>query len=632
MKKLLIFLLLISVVQAVSYEGFKYSGDEFRFDNVDFSLKLSSSEEVLLFKSGLETLSVSVGNCESTQYYKYCFNEAVIDYDRGLVKLHDYTGEEMPALDITILSLKPELKVTRTATNLKPNEYEDVTITVTITNEGKKGANIIYKELVNAFKCDNCGIQDNYVIYSVPISAKSEKVFSYKVNANDTITLAPSLYYETDVSNGTIPIVSLTIQPVKTLGISYVGESSLLLEKAGKGVFTFKNNDLEKTLDFETTLLSDNFEFSKTTFSGNLKPLESKDFDVDFLAIHSGNENIFFNNDYKLGVNSITTNKTFVFKVLVDKPVFDFNVDTEVFSDKQNEANLTIITYANNFKNIFINITIENITAENFIIPFLRYKREVQTYNNKFASVYDKETIVEAKIKSTHYTLYGEELSYEVTKKIKVKPLLDLLEVEHDLEDYNQKKGRLVISTYVKNNNDNTEIIDFHENVDGATVLTNDGRKIDNINMFLQNSDIYITGLSKKQAVSYMIENNSKAIIITNIDFEGVNNNYLLTQVTEIDILKKESKIINKTITIVSEKFVSENSTEKEISGVLVENIQIEEAFKEEAETTKIAVVKEVAQEAKEVKPQIIPDAKVSEAPVKKGFFQKIIDIIMSFF
>lgn len=649
---LLLLLIFSSLVFADDFSGFKYSGDEFKVGADNFSIRLSLDEKVLVFKNSFEGMNVGLGNCDSTVYYKYCFYNSVVDFNNNLGKLHDYTGEVMPALNISIISIVPDLIIKRTASKTTPNEYEEIKIEVNITNNGKKQAKLIYVENISspAFisSCKGCMIIDGIINYNSLIYPGEEEIFSYTLNPanSDSITLTPILSFESETLNGSLVVKSIKITPKKSFSISYVGSSKLDIESEVSSDFVFKNNDLESSLTFESYLLFDdsfsisssesgvNVENEKIVFSGSLKPGESKEFTVKILPKFSGKKSIVFFNDYNIGSDKILGNSTVDLEFIVTKPVIDFLVDYNMFSDRLNEISLSLDNSEskNSFKDIHISISVGDVIDENFIVPFLKYIRVLDVYKNGFTIISNVSKSVDFKLNVTYKTLFDEELSDIISKKIEVKPISMLFDVEHNFEDFEQDEGSLLVSVFVKNNGDSKIIFNVSDVVSGARVLSFDGREITDYTRIAKNEMVYIDPLSKKQVYSYMIKKGDANITLikTSILTSGVKSSYLIEFDSIIDFEKKTAVINNTKTTMLSE--IVEEVVED--SGVLEENIKIEETYvydvQEIKETIAVPETKEETKESAE-KESLVTEQE-NAAPKKKSFFRKILDVILSFF
>ncbi|MBR9676485.1 hypothetical protein GOV05_05755 [Candidatus Woesearchaeota archaeon] len=660
--RLLIFLLIASLFCVVSfadekvYTEYVYSGDEFIFDEDDFSVRLSVNEKILVIKNDYEGISVQIEECEITAYYKYCFYNTVVDFSNDLGKLHDYTGEVMPALNVTITSLKPDIEIKRTASKTKPFTFEEVLITTTFTNNGRKDVNIRYDENITSpaklLSCKGCTAMGDKLIYVATLPRGSEKIIEYRINPQDMdkLVLSPTFSYESDILNGTISVASITIEPVKALSITYSGSKKPIIEDEIEAELIFKNNDPDETAKYVTTLYfdddlvfssSDNdvvVEDDKLMIGGSLSAGEEKTYEFLILSKKSGAKNIFFETDYRLGNQELSVNDTLDFESLVQKPKIEFDILTEMYSDMPNHLGLVVDNYdsINGFKDMYVTVSVDGVFDENFIIPFLKFGREVNAYNRNFTILSKSAKDVKATINMSYKTVYDEIISHVETKTIKVKPTQDVISITHELEDYKQAEGDLIVSTFITSNDIITQIFNVSEDVIGADILTNDGRELFDYSVYTKSDYLYVEPKSTKKTYSYIARkiDNDQATIKTKTSIKGINNVYLATHYYLINFSDKTIKSSGSNLSVTSGSGFNEVVlVEEESSGVIQENIEIEETHTYEAKEEIIAPVqKETKKEETTNTQEQTSTLKEDTTPTKKNFFQKIWEVILSFF
>ena len=657
---IIILILFSSAVYSIEqFSGFLYADEDFLVGDQGFYIMLSNDEDLIVFKSGVESINVKKGDCKSTINYKYCFYEAIVDFDRNLGKLHDYTGEEMPALNISVISLKPDIKITRAISKPTPYEYEETEVMVVLTNDGKKEALVYYEEEITSpariIRCNDCIIENNKIIHKSLVYPSDDSVFSYTINpANiNSLILSPNISFESKTQNGTISANIITISPKKALELTFLGDKTLNIESEGEAIIKFKNNDPTEQINFVSELEYDDDllfysddaknENNKLIFTGSLKSFEEKEFEINYFAKKSGNKNMVFLTDYKLNYKELKTNTTVTIEKNIQKPEFIINMDQDFFSDNQNNINLLIdnTESKNSFKNLYIKIKVDSIIEEEFIIPFLKFSRDLIVYDKNFTLLTDIENTSHATINIEYLTLFDEIITQEIKKEIKIRPLKSVLTLEHVIEDHEQEEGDLIINSFIKNNNaDHKIILDISETVYDAQVLTNDGRNIEDYTRLLKNQDMHITPLSKKQVYSYILRKDiiNNPFIKTKIYFDGLLQEYYMEIHSIIDFNEKTSTIINTTIKKLKEAVIEKIENDED-SGILTENIELENTHQYDIEEK----IEEITQEQKEPEEKIINNEQetnneeqnnpIEEVPKKKkNFFQKILDIILSFF
>ena len=60
--------------QSLAYEGFVFNGKNFIFDQNSFSVIIGNSGNTLVLRSDGFSTSLSLGECFSKEYRKYCYN------------------------------------------------------------------------------------------------------------------------------------------------------------------------------------------------------------------------------------------------------------------------------------------------------------------------------------------------------------------------------------------------------------------------------------------------------------------------------------------------------------------------------------------------------------------------------
>ena len=260
MKKRLTVLLIIVIISLQSASAFEnifddyvYSQDTFQVEEDIYYVTLANDEEsILLNKNDLEKFQIDNGTCEDTKYYQYCFMGLKLDYnDYGRQIPNSFNWE--PAIHVQIYSKKPQVSISKTATN-EINLDEKAQVTVTITNNGELRVNdLAYSEIIplNAdlvSKSSELELQGNVLSWSRTALSQGDSVtFTYQ--------LAPTSYESIVLTNATLNYIYEELEfeetpASKTIKINTPFSISHKLDKnkAGLGetvtyTLTVKNND-----------------------------------------------------------------------------------------------------------------------------------------------------------------------------------------------------------------------------------------------------------------------------------------------------------------------------------------------------------------------------------------------------
>ena len=575
----ILFLLLnISIISAEDFSGYKYYDEPFTLNGDNFSLRLSGDQRNIIFTNDFEKVLVGAGNCEITVKYSYCFTNAIVDLDNGIGKISYHTDNDIPALNLSITSLLPDITIER-STNNNPMEFESVIVEIKFENKGKKDANIIYTEYINStaklLNCEKCIIFNNgeNIEYRTLLQRGDADEFRYEINPkNYKISLTPNITYSSSTQNGSLKTSTMTITPQKIFTISYEGSKILNVEEIIDAEIIFKNELEKEDINFISELTFPiNFDVSfNNKFDGNELNIEEKIFNqqekkfkIYIRSKFSGKNNLTINSNYTYLTEKLNKTEHFELDVQVPKPELILGVNDNMYSDMSNNVNLTISTNkVNSFKNIFISINIGDEISENFQIPFLRHSRSLLAYNKHFTleSITSKKININAKIE--YQTVFGESFIEELSKEITVIPITDSFSVTHNIHDFIGSKGDLIISTMVSYNSYGSKRINITDEIMGSKVLNYEGNEVSDYKKITKNKGLYLISGSNKKAYTYVLKETeyNKSQIITSITVHGAKNNYLIKINSELDFNKKTIEQKNKSYHILSKTNWSDKS------------------------------------------------------------------------
>ncbi|MBW2975381.1 DUF11 domain-containing protein [Candidatus Woesearchaeota archaeon] len=169
MRKLMLFvlvlILILPAVAAVSFNDWVGDMETFKVGGHYFYVEYISSRNGLIFKMDDIGGIMSLGECETRENVRYCFEEV-----------------EYPEVKVSIQSLAPDVSVERTFSTTTPYLDEEVTVTVSLKNDGTQRAdNVRYTESYPSSLRVYGG--SNTKVWEGNLNAGEEEVFRYKLKA-----------------------------------------------------------------------------------------------------------------------------------------------------------------------------------------------------------------------------------------------------------------------------------------------------------------------------------------------------------------------------------------------------------------------------------------------------------------
>jgi hypothetical protein len=219
-KFLFILLLLIPFVSAtVLKTGSYYSGESFNYSNKTFNIYGGEPVKVLLngdsmiyykevfVRSDIESVNLRNGTCYSTNNYKYCYKDVVIDKNNPKT----YQGDFMqPVMTVTLEALDQTTSIaviTRTK-NLVGYCGKSITIPLSIQNTGTQSTTISYSETlpVNVVVTSTEGgnVNSNIITFRDIFGPGMAKNYTYTINNLDCKSKFWSGVYTYNNNNQTI--------------------------------------------------------------------------------------------------------------------------------------------------------------------------------------------------------------------------------------------------------------------------------------------------------------------------------------------------------------------------------------------------------------------------------------------
>lgn len=290
MKKLILLILFLNLLPAVTastllddwvddYETFK-AGDHY------FYVEYIESTQSLVFKMDNMGGIMSMGECETKENIKYCYED--VNY---------------PQIKVKITSLEPDITIERTFSTTSPNLNEEITVTVTLKNEGdKRASNIKYKDTYpTAIKVSSGGNTKTWEGY---LNIGEEETFKYTLKAEEIISFdsTATLSYKFNGNEKTKKSSTETIDVQKLYSIT----QKISTEAADKNEIitynlTITNKDeskrltienLEITLPSKIDLVKAPSELkkqdNKLTFKGEIEKKQSKTLTIKIKSSRAG--------------------------------------------------------------------------------------------------------------------------------------------------------------------------------------------------------------------------------------------------------------------------------------------------------------------------------------------------------
>jgi uncharacterized repeat protein (TIGR01451 family) len=299
------FILILITIPAIHADtsGWYYAGDTFKLDDVIYSVEGGFAYDKVLLDVGGKSYLISLNDCVSTVFAKYCYTQTAYPNDDAHIKYQ--AGKQYYGYYLTINTVKPQVTTTRVLSSTSPKIGDQVQITVTLENKGDITVeDLTYVEtipegldLISGPNSD--GKQITYVLKS--LAPGKTDVFKYYVRPNDYVTksLLPTFTYTFGGQkfNGTVAPLSFFV--VTPLEITSTITPALNLDERGMYVLNITNKDTEYSMDVFVSLqlpeglrdgLTDFEEGKNRTFTKKLtlKPKETTNLKLAFTGAVSG--------------------------------------------------------------------------------------------------------------------------------------------------------------------------------------------------------------------------------------------------------------------------------------------------------------------------------------------------------
>ncbi len=282
MKKFVFLIVLLCVmpvaVASSLFEDWVEDGQTFQAGDHSFYVKYIEAKQKVTFKMDGTGGMLLAGECETREDITYCFQE--VNY---------------PKIKVKISSEEPDISIERSFSTTAPNLDERITVSVTLKNNGNKGAtNVKYTDPypigLKVFSDKNAGE------WQGSLNSGVEEKFTYAVKAEEIVSFdsTATLSYKFGDNEKTKKSTAVTINVQKPFDIN----DKLSTEKAEKNEIVTYNltiyneneatklsvENLEISLPEQIDLVSAPSQLkndkTKLTFKGTIESKESKNFAI----------------------------------------------------------------------------------------------------------------------------------------------------------------------------------------------------------------------------------------------------------------------------------------------------------------------------------------------------------------
>ena len=258
---LLVFLFIVPVVFASSYDKWVLAGKDISFDNTIFTTAINQRGDIATIGFDSELFLIGNGDCQASALYRVCFRDTRFNLTADQGEYNATTEIKTPELHITIDKITPTIAITRKIDKKEFLINDEATISVLIDNQGEqKVYNLEYRDIIPKgfiiVEIDGVTASGNTIRWSWP-SLATEMSFSYKIK-----------------------LIAPTNASWKA-NLSYVFDSNAFTKETD--AITVKTIEAPNPLNVKTSLLKSNIKIGEsTTYTINLTNIDTKNYvDVD---------------------------------------------------------------------------------------------------------------------------------------------------------------------------------------------------------------------------------------------------------------------------------------------------------------------------------------------------------------
>ena len=604
---LIIFILIVllsSLIEAEDLHGdWYFSGDTFTVEgDVYLVTHYNFYDTMVVLRVNDNAYIIEEGRCRSAPTKKYCIDEIYRDLanasESDPIKFEE--GEIYAGIYVKISTKGPDISISRSFSTTNPELNEEVTVTVTLENEGDEGTDsFLYKDMFPKgviITASSSGTErtSRTITYDSNIPPDSEKTFTYRFKVTDYLEFtsqAEATYYYAG-SEQSITVSSKTIKVVKPYEFTTtlspksieVGEQSALSIKIENLVSKeIEVNELRIIIPSFLSLQAKPGELEKrnekyywngTLDSGEykminllLEPVKSRTYGVSIGIRVTDSENKEFSEVKTVSLTSTLKELEPILSVL-DTSVSEGSSFRVAFSVKNPNEKV-------GFRNIKASVKSEifpELKAE--LEDLMPGKTQTLIVNDTLTAPFlDEKTEYEIEALGSYETTTNEQFEFSKKATLTVTPVSEVITILQSIDKTDiDVEENVTVTVEIKNNNEEAVQVSVHDDYsEGASIIG--GKTSDTI---------YFDGIGTKQAYTYKLQ-----IPLT---------------------YNKEELVITTSASIQEKNYVDNKTT--------IINVNLTEPVEKE----------ELQEEPEE---ELKPEQKKEKEP---GFFKKIINAIADFF
>lgn len=452
------FLLLVLACQSVFaliHDGWVLAGEDIVFDGVTFSTQINQRWDIVTVSFDSEVFPIGLVECEANPFYRVCYIDWRWNFLKGEGTYNASTEVKTPEIHITIETLTPSIKVTRSIDITQFLVNDIGTVSVVVNNEGEK--RIFDLEYVDAvppgfmvIDYKDAVVKGNTIKWNWP-SLAGERSFWYKIRnlkpTNVSWDAHLSYIFEDNEYIKDIDVLAVTsaraLNPL-SVGISLSKDTTKIGESTTYTI-TLTNSETDRSIDIHELLIvfpekvyvkgygdlkkSDN----QLSWSGTLNYQTSRDFKVimrnDYSADNKINLSVnnSFYNDIEKRLHNVKIEYTDSFKSDFTKmtPAVKFMFDVTIL-DVGDDSNVRAFIENTDIKIPLFEVkyTVESDLFTDFsgtlehVLP--REKVEAFYFPFKTPSL-EQDMTYEVKFKGRYRSVFYEYVNFEATNSIKIK-------------------------------------------------------------------------------------------------------------------------------------------------------------------------------------------------------------------
>lgn len=280
--------LFCSLIQAkLLHDGWHYSGDTFtvdddvylvtHFDFYDYSVVLQVNEDSYV---------ITEGTCKTLSTMQYCIEEIFRDIENA--DEDDYikfeAGVAYAGINVIIYTRGPDIDVSRSFSTTTPELNGEVSVTVTVKNDGTEGTDSFYfkdslpEEVLITGSSSGTTRSSRTVRYEVYLSPGIEKTFTYKFKVTDYVefTTKPESAFTYEGVKTNVSVSSKTIKVNKPYTLTAT-LSPGTVEATDQSAISIKvENDVSEDITVDDLRITIPSYISLTTKPGELEKKNEK--------------------------------------------------------------------------------------------------------------------------------------------------------------------------------------------------------------------------------------------------------------------------------------------------------------------------------------------------------------------